>query len=110
MSAIDGLRFDPGPECAGCGGLNTQDCTNSPDCTWSPRPLEPANQTHEDRDCHEAVIRDGEEEPCERPAVGYRLDPEHGTPYPVCRKHHRPPYWLTARAATTEGNPKCKTD
>ena len=52
-----------------------------------------------DRDCHEAVIRaSGIEEPCNRPAVGYRLDPREGNPYPVCRKHHRPPYWLTARA------------
>ena len=59
-----------------------------------------------DRVCHEAVIRAGGiEEPCNRPAVGYRLD--EGSPYPVCRKHHRPPYWLTAR---TEAGIRLKDD
>lgn len=47
-----------------------------------------------DDHCHE----DMGDEPCGKPPVGYRLDEtEGGAPYPVCRKHLRPPYWLTAR-------------
>lgn len=38
MSAHAGLRFDPVPECPGCGGLNDAvDCKFSPDCEWNPR-------------------------------------------------------------------------
>lgn len=44
-------------------------------------------------ECHEAVVdRDGHEGPCDRPAVGWRLDTRDGAPYPVCRRHDRPPY------------------
>lgn len=55
-----------------------------------------------DKECHEGVTRDDLFEPCDRAAVAYRLDPEEGTPYPVCHKHHRPPYWLTAREAPSD--------
>lgn len=47
------------------------------------------------QECHEAVRdSDGDEQPCDRPAVGYRYDPEYPGegPYPVCRRHHRPPF------------------
>lgn len=44
--------------------------------------------------CHEAVIRRGNEEPCDREAVTYRLDPRpefwNEREYPVCRRHAGP--------------------
>lgn len=40
-------------------------------------------------ECHEEVTRKGELEPCEKPAVAMRIDPNEGTPYPVCVKHTR---------------------
>jgi hypothetical protein len=46
-------------------------------------------QAAEYHDCHEEVTRRGEFQPCERPAVGLRLD--QGGPYPVCRTHVRHP-------------------
>lgn len=47
-----------------------------------------------DDHCHE----DMGDDPCGKPPVGYRLDVTEGdAPYPVCRTHLRPPYWLTAR-------------
>ena len=46
------------------------------------------------QECHEAVTRKGQLQPCEKVAVGYRLDPVEGTPYPVCKKHHRSDYWV----------------
>jgi hypothetical protein len=52
------------------------------------------------QECHEAVSdNDGHLEPCNRPAVGYRYDPEFvgEGPYPVCRRHRREP--LTEAAA-----------
>lgn len=49
-----------------------------------------------DNECHEEVERDGRLEPCNRPPVSYRM--HEGEPYPVCRKHHRPPYWMGARS------------
>ena len=39
--------------------------------------------------CDEAVIRRGEAEPCHKPAVAFRYDPECGDPYPVCARHAR---------------------
>src|SRR5690606_14255200 len=46
-------------------------------------------------ECYEEVAgRDGDAEPCDRPAFGLRLDPENLRPYPVCRKHYRPPFRL----------------
>ena len=52
-----------------------------------------------DDHCHE----DMGDEPCGRPPVGYRLDEGEGQgmPYPVCKRHLRPPYWLDARAQLT---------
>ena len=42
------------------------------------------------QECHEGITdREGYFAPCEKRAVGYRLDPEEGGPYPVCRKHLR---------------------
>lgn len=44
-------------------------------------------------ECHEAVAdEDGEEQPCDMPAVAYREDKwEPGAPpYPVCAKHATP--------------------
>lgn len=42
--------------------------------------------------CGEEVLRgDDDREPCEHPAVGWRLDDE-SQPYPVCVTHHRWPY------------------
>ena len=44
-------------------------------------------------ECYEAVTdRDGNEEPCERPAYDLRVDAMFGGRYPVCRKHYRPPF------------------
>lgn len=41
------------------------------------------------QECHETVLdRDGTEQPCGRPAVGYRADHDPDEdPYPVCRRH-----------------------
>lgn len=39
--------------------------------------------------CHEDVTRDGQSEPCDRPAVAARFDPNEGGAYPVCVKHTR---------------------
>lgn len=42
--------------------------------------------------CHEGVTRQGEFQPCDRPAVAYRLDITEGyLPYPVCVGHTRHP-------------------
>ena len=41
------------------------------------------------RECHEAVVRQGEDVPCEKTAVALRYDPEEGTVYPVCAHHAR---------------------
>jgi hypothetical protein len=38
-------------------------------------------------DCAEEVSRTGRSQPCEKPAVAVRLDPQEGTPYPVCAYH-----------------------
>lgn len=44
----------------------------------------------EPQECHEGITdREGYFVPCEKRAVGYRLDPEEGRPYPVCKKHLR---------------------
>ncbi len=49
--------------------------------------------------CHEGVTRQGEFQPCDRPAVAYRLDiTEDNLPYPVCVGHTRHPMQnITAR-------------
>lgn len=39
--------------------------------------------------CTEEVTRRGELEPCGKVAVGLRVDPTEGTPYPVCPYHAR---------------------
>ncbi len=39
--------------------------------------------------CHEGVTREGHYQPCDKPAVAVRLDPEDETPYPVCAFHAR---------------------
>lgn len=39
--------------------------------------------------CEEGVTRDGEFQPCEKPAVAWRRDPETRQPYPVCKRHTR---------------------
>lgn len=41
------------------------------------------------RTCDEGVTRAGEFQPCEKPAVGLRYDPEDSTAYPVCAYHCR---------------------
>lgn len=48
-----------------------------------------------DNECGEGVRREGVSELCGVEPIGYRLDDE-DSPYLVCRKHLRPPYWLTA--------------
>lgn len=40
-------------------------------------------------ECHEEVTRGGEVQPCEKPAVALRIDPNEGDPYPVCAYHAR---------------------
>lgn len=40
-------------------------------------------------ECHEGVTRRGTFEPCDKPAVAFRVDPEEGAPYPVCAFHAR---------------------
>lgn len=42
-------------------------------------------------ECHEEVARRGEVQPCDLTAVGLRIDPSEGAPYPVCVKHTRHP-------------------
>ena len=39
--------------------------------------------------CTEGVTRRDEFQPCDKPAVAVRLDPEEGNPYPVCAYHTR---------------------
>lgn len=39
--------------------------------------------------CAEEVVHAGTFEPCGRPAVAERFDPETGDPYPVCTRHVR---------------------
>lgn len=41
------------------------------------------------KECHEAVVRKHEEQPCNRPAVAMRYDPQEHAPYPVCIRHTR---------------------
>jgi hypothetical protein len=43
--------------------------------------------------CDEAVVRRGEEQPCEKPAVAMRWDTRDypPSPYPVCARHSRAP-------------------
>lgn len=45
------------------------------------------------QECHEEIVdRDGYSVPCEKPAVGYRIDLNTtGKPYPVCKRHLRAP-------------------
>jgi len=64
-------------------------------------------------ECHEAVTRAGEEQPCNKPAVALRRDPQEGNPYPVCGHHARAndPHMLTLadlRTALDDGDvPVC---
>ena len=39
--------------------------------------------------CEEGVTRRQAFQPCDKPAVAMRLDPEDKKPYPVCRRHCR---------------------
>ena len=41
------------------------------------------------RECTEGVTRRDEFQPCDKPAVAVRIDPEGGEPYPVCARHAR---------------------
>lgn len=41
------------------------------------------------QECHETVIREGAQEPCDKPAVAVRIDPQWGEPYRVCARHAR---------------------
>jgi len=41
------------------------------------------------RECTEGVTRRDEFQPCDKPAVAVRIDPECGEPYPVCARHAR---------------------
>jgi hypothetical protein len=43
------------------------------------------------QECHEEVGRGVEVEPCEKPAVALRIDPQESEPYPVCARHARAP-------------------
>ena len=40
-------------------------------------------------ECGEGVTRHGEFQPCDKPTVAVRLDPDCGEPYPVCAHHAR---------------------
>lgn len=40
-------------------------------------------------ECVEGVTRHGEFQPCDKPAVAVRIDPEESEPYPVCAYHAR---------------------
>ena len=42
---------------------------------------------HGDTECYEDVTRNGESQPCNKPAAAVRIDPEEGGPYPVCEHH-----------------------
>lgn len=66
--------------------------------------LHPTWEVHY-QECHEEVAdRDGWLGPCNRPAIGYRYDPEFidEGPYPVCRRHHREPLTEAAARAVSE--------
>lgn len=39
--------------------------------------------------CTEGVSRRGEYQPCDKPAVAWRIDLEYLTEYPVCKHHTR---------------------
>ena len=56
------------------------------------------------QECHEEIVdRDGFSAPCEKPAVGYRLDLNTGgRPYPVCRKHFRAPIFTPSYLAVLD--------
>lgn len=63
--------------------------------------------------CHEEVSRDDYVQPCEKHAIGYRVDPNSAEPYPVCAEHHRPPLWLTALDELRQAknhHPGCQVD
>lgn len=51
------------------------------------------------QECHEDMGSD----PCGKPAVGERLDPEQGDPYPVCAEHLRPPFVETLEESGAAG-------
>ena len=40
-------------------------------------------------ECTEGVTRRDEFQPCDKPAVSVRIDPEESGPYPVCARHAR---------------------
>lgn len=42
-------------------------------------------------ECHEEVTRHDTLNPCNKPAVALRIDPNWGDPYPVCARHSRAP-------------------
>jgi len=56
------------------------------------------------QECHEEIVdRDGFSVPCEKPAVGYRLDLNTGgRPYPVCGKHFRAPIFTPSYLAVLD--------
>ena len=56
------------------------------------------------QECHEEIVdRDGFSVPCEKPAVGYRIDLNSGgKPYPVCGKHLRAPIFTPSYLAVLD--------
>lgn len=102
----DGMPYVPAVHCRRCGkfvgrngsieiehfGMSNEVASVTGECA---RCL--ALQSHGWTVCHEEVAdRDGDAVPCDRLAFGERIDPENLRPYPVCRKHYRPPYRLCA--------------
>lgn len=58
-------------------------------------------------ECTEGVTRRDEFQPCDKPAVAVRIDPDGGPPYPVCARHARAEMVPLADliAAIREGRP-----
>ena len=55
------------------------------------------------QECHEEVEDPfGYCVPCERTAVGYRIDSEDGRPYPVCQRHLRAPIFVPDYSAVQD--------
>ena len=56
------------------------------------------------QECHEEIVdRGGFSVPCEKPAVGYRIDLNTGgKPYPVCGKHFRAPIFTPSYLAVLD--------
>lgn len=47
--------------------------------------------------CAAIVTRDWQEEPCDKRAVGFLIDPDEGNPFPACAWHLNRWHWQAVR-------------